>query len=244
MVNAQPAVIITRSQPGADRLAQALQEQHICVISSPLTTCIAVPHEPINALEITTPKYDALLLTSPQALPAASAWAGRVPLAIVGEQAAEEAQQQGHKLLYWAENATALCGQVSAHFANHPAPRILYLHGQRVRHDITQLLPSSFKLDAKLAYRTAPLPLTEQANTCLHSLTDCMVLFQSLQAVEQFHAQCHAQSLPLAHATALCQSKVIADAIRQHTANWREILTAPQATEAAILDMLRQFYNV
>lgn len=181
------AVLITRPQPQADRLAEAVRPvvpDAVAVVVSPLMR--------MERLAFTLPKrpYGAVVLTSEAGAVIAATMRADLPdLAhCVGERTAEAAQDAGFSVGEVAPTADLLLQRLMV--IAHPG-RMIYLHGRDVSVRIDQVLTKAgIGADAVAVYAQTRGHLTDEAMGLILTKKAVLVPFYSRRSAELFFAEC------------------------------------------------------
>lgn len=223
-------VLITRTEPGASRLAGQLQSQGYETIKSPLLEIRQRPLPPVN-----TEGMQALLITSRHALAASDAYK-HLPLLVVGSATAEAAKAQGFNVMLCAPDATQLTTEISSEL-NPSAGTVLYLSGNCISMDFPHTLPD-FTFQHEVVYDAMPLPLSEEACAALKQETITDILLMSAHTARNFCADLQRLSLTdrLTNIRLHCLSPTIAKQV--DTLPCKAVLTAADPTEAELLKLL------
>lgn len=226
-------VLLTRTEPGIQRLAERLLELNIESILSPLLTIKHTP-PPFSSSE-----YDIAIISSPHAMNAAKAYQ-HIPLAIVGKQLADTAIKDGFRVINTAETMTSLCAQLRD-TTQLSKEKILYIAGKDISASPSRHLPDA-KVNHLIVYEAALKRLTNEAIHELQNRTLTALTLQSSRTAAHFAREVDHIGLidSLSTVVAICQSKVIAEQINHLP--WRKILVAEAPTEASLIAMISSTY--
>ena len=186
------AVLITRPQPQADRLAKALRvgmPQEVSIVVSPLMQ--------MKVLAVDLPKgpYGAVILTSEAGAMAAAGLRADLPDLVhcVGPRTAGAAQAAGFAIGEVAPTAAELLPRLMA--IGH-AGRMIYLHGRNVSVRLDQALDKAgIGADALAVYAQERGRLSAVAIDLLMAKTAVLVPLYSRRSAELFFAECPADTM-------------------------------------------------
>ena len=179
-----PAVLVTRPQPQAGRLAQDLRTQGIRVVVSPLMRAVFPP------VDLPEGPFAAVILTSEAGATAAGRLRGLLPgrALCVGERTAEVARAGGfdaHSLgLTAAEMLPALAAEQGP---------FLYLRGREASVDVAAALMARGQQAASaVVYAQEPAALSDDALALLQGAAPVAIPLYSARSARLFLAACPA----------------------------------------------------
>lgn len=220
---------VTRTRPGADRLAAELRGLGHDPLVAPLTKVV-----PIRA-PTDLSKASGLILTSAAAVPASAGRALALPVWCVGEGTAQAARQAGFRRV---DSVDGDAEALIAHLADAGIEGLVWLRGQRVSVDVAaRLTDLGLPTRSVETYRVEPLLCTSAFRRLEDGALDGVV-FQSLGAVEAFVAglERHGLFAALGDITAFALSDRIAGPLSQEP--FAEVRVADQPTTQALLTLL------
>jgi len=225
-------LIIIRPEPGASRSHAVAAELGLAAYSFPLFA--AMP----RAWDAPAPdSFDALLLGSANALrhggPALADYIGK-PAYCVGEATTRVAWSRGLIVAATGEGGLqALQDEVAPEH-----PRLLRLAGaERVPLDP----PPGVEIAERVVYASVPVPFPLDLGRVLlaSALPALVLLLHSGEAARYFVSETARLGLPRDHITAITIGPRVSDICAQ-AGGWAAILTAPAATDAAMLALAAQ----
>ncbi len=231
--SAVPSVLITRPREDAERFAAQLAERGVRGIVGPLSTVHFLPATPLDSTA-----EACVVVTSRHALmhPQATTLIGNRPLAVVGDATAALAKALGLSVYWNAPNVLALTTQLNMH-PPLGKPRLWYLRGAHIRHDLRVLLPD-YAVEERTLYRVdCALTLPQTCRDAFAQADLTGVAFFSTRHAEAFIALCTAAGeTPYPMLTAYCMSAAIAEPLRACT--WRNIRISSSQTSASMLELM------
>lgn len=231
-------VLIVRTEPGATRFAQQLEQQGIHAIPTPVTVI-----EPLHAEIANVDQAQAVLFTSVHAVDRFAAQCPRrdVPALTVGGATAAAAKAAGFSRVTSANaDVRGLVALVSAHCRPESGP-VLYPSARDTAGDLeTSLARHDFSVERTILYAArAAEKLPDTADDALRTRTiDAAAFFSARNArlfatlaIEAGHAGAFAGMY------AFCISTSVADALKEASgsARWRQLIVAnrPEAEDIA-----------
>ena len=179
-----PAVLITRPQPQAGRLAAALRAEGARVVVSPLMRAVFPP--------VTLPEGDfaAVILTSEAGALAASRLAGLPRRALcVGERTAEVARAGGFE----ARSLGMTAAEMLPALAAEQGP-FLYLRGREASVDVAaELTARGQQAASAVVYAQEPAALSDKALALLRGVDPVAIPLYSARSARLFLAACPAE---------------------------------------------------
>lgn len=224
-----PRILITRPEPGASRTAERLRKAGCEPVVLPLTR--------IERLVFELPKgpYDAIVLTSAQALAAVnSTLFTHIPILAVGEMTAKAAREAGFSHIETASGSAESVAALALS-AFKPQSRVLYLCGKVRRPELESLLDyAGFFVTAVETYHAAPIDyeLDKLSGNLGAKPFDAVVLMSAVAAgLFSGYATRH----QCRDALLICFSQRIADAASLYG---NRIAVTEEATEDSLMSLL------
>ncbi|VAW00122.1 hypothetical protein MNBD_ALPHA06-420 [hydrothermal vent metagenome] len=227
-------ILITRTRPGADRLAKRLQEAGIQAVICPLLEV-----ENLRERAALQPTETGLILTSVAALPGAPApeQLAQKPVYCVGTETARQAAMAGYQNIVQGNgNGKNLAGKI-ARSTPDKTQNLLWCRGEVADETLVRKLQKqACSVRQYICYRTRKCQcLPDAVADDLATGKFDMVVFHSRRGSETFAAL----APKLAASTrALAYSQNIADGLK--TAGFAEILVCPQPNDLALLALLSE----
>jgi uroporphyrinogen-III synthase len=225
-------LLILRPQPGADATARRIREAGFEPVVMPLFAIEPLPFPSVAAAD-----YDALLLTSGNAVRAIRDNIGRLatlPLYAVGTATARAVA--GASLVPKAVGSHGVDALILAAKENGHR-NLLWLTGE----DYSEPhLPAHMRLDIRFVYRSAKLQVPGGFEQALAGAD--VVMLHSSRAAEYFAEICARLAIARADITLATFSHNIADSAGS---GWADIIVAPAPNDAALLpEVQRRFTSV
>jgi uroporphyrinogen-III synthase len=177
-------VLLTRPYPQSKKTAQKLKGLGLEVFLDPL-----MERELLPVQIYSHHRYQAILLTSMNALPALKNLKIALPIFTVGKATAEAVQEQGHIQKVTSADGTAkdLAQLIEGTLLPEDGP-LLYLSGKEIQFDLTQQLAKKyFQVDRVVCYRMHPaLTLLPSTRDLLTDQKLHWILFYSRRTAEIF----------------------------------------------------------
>jgi uroporphyrinogen-III synthase len=230
-------LLITRDEAGAERTALALRARGHEPIVAPLFGI-----EILSEVEPEDGPWDAILLTSVNALPGVCTWKGRwrdVPAFAVGDRTAQAMREQGFTAVTSAAgDVNDLADLIVARLT--PPARLLYLAGEERVGDLAGMLRAkNFAVDLVQVYRVvAARTLPPTAAAALNGEIDGVLHF-SRRSAEAFLTAARNSGLleaALRKPVHYCLSDRIAEPLRE--AGAADVRAAERPDEAALLALI------
>lgn len=231
-------LLVTRPEPAARHLSEALRALGHEVTAAPLMTILRLPAAPELA------GVQALAFTSANGVEAFAALtaARDLPVFAVGAATAKAARARGFQEVHRAEgDGQALAALIAARL-DPRAGAVFHGAGRHVAHDLAQALaPAGIEVRRQALYEARAEPrLPEAAARALAGKSappDGVLLFspRSAQLFEKLTAEAGLAD-QLGPVTAFCLSPAVAAALTQ--GRWRRIAVAAAPNQAALLSLL------
>jgi len=160
--------LISRPMEDAKALKRAL------LLMNPSTKIILAPALAIVpvAYELKTDVFDAIILTSKHAVPAAAKITAMAPVLCVGDRTAQTARSLGLRAVSAAGNAKDLIELVQASGAS----KVLYLRGAHVQADMeSELSLAGIETKSVIVYRQDPCEFSHDVQQSLLAATELLV---------------------------------------------------------------------
>lgn len=177
-------VLITRPQPQAGRLADALRDQGAQVVISPLMRAVLLP------ADLPPGRFGAIILTSEAGAMAAARRRSDLPgrAFCVGERTAEVARAGG----FDARSLGATAAEMLPALASQAGP-FLYLRGREASVDVAAALRARGQVaESAVVYAQEPAPLTDAARALLQGRGRVVLPLYSARSARLFLAACPA----------------------------------------------------
>ncbi len=177
-------VLITRPQPQAGRLADALRHQGAQVVVSPLMRAVFPP------VDLPPGRFRAIILTSEAGAMAAAPLCADLPAPAfcVGERTAEVARAGG----FDARSLGATAAEMLPALATQTGP-FLYLRGREASVDVAAALRARGEVaESAVVYAQEPAPLTDEARALLQTPGPVVLPLYSARSARLFLAACPA----------------------------------------------------
>ena len=219
------SVIAIRPEPGCSATVEAGRAMGLAIECHPLLEIRSLAWAPPPSEEI-----DALLLGSANAVrhggPELEAFRSK-PVYAVGEATAAAAEAAGFTI------AAAGLGGLQSLLDTLAGPlRLLRPTGAE---HVPLLPPPGVEIVTRVAYESVPLPLPQPAAERLGE--GALVLLHSAAAARHFAAECTRRGVPRGAVSLAALAPRIAAAAGE---GWREVRSAPEPREAALLALARQ----
>jgi uroporphyrinogen-III synthase len=230
----KPRILVTRPEPGASRTAKRLEETGFEAVLLPLTVLTRL------SFDLPAGPFDALMLTSPQALAHAdSDMLPRIPVFAVGGTTAASAEKAGFVNIVTAGGSVGSIAALVRKSAK-PAARLLYLCGKVRRPELeAALLDAGFQVTAVETYDAAPAAFTEDELALrLGDSPFAAVALMSVQAAEHFSGLARNKRFErlFKRSGIVCFSDRIAKALSN--ARFLAVSVTEEASEGALLEHL------
>jgi uroporphyrinogen-III synthase len=224
-------LLIVRPQPGADATAKRIREAGFEPIVMPLFAIEPLPFPSVSADD-----YDAVLLTSGNAVRAAGdhmLQLGSLPIYVVGAATANAlAKLSLDPEFVGAEGVTSVI--LKAQGRGHR--KLLWLTGE----DFSEPdLPATMELDIRFVYRSAALPVPDDFKEAV-ARADAIMLHSS-RAASHFAGICDNSGLGRNAITITTFSQNIADSAGN---GWADIIVSPAPNDAALLPELQRRFTI
>ncbi len=223
-------LLIIRPQPGADATAKRVRDAGFEPIVMPLFAIEPLPYPPVAP-----ENYDALLLTSGNAVRAASdalKHLSPLPFYTVGAataRALEKASLEPGFVGTEGINALLLKAQENGH------RNLIWLAGE----DYSEpTLPEEIKLDIRFVYRSVPVPTPPNFDKEVRQAD--AVMLHSSRAAEYFAGSCDRAGVARQDITIATFSKNIADSAGE---GWADVIVAAAPNDAALLPELQSRFT-
>ncbi len=242
-------ILVTRPRADAEELAKLLEARGHDVLLAPLLEIVFSPGEPIAANDT-----QALLFTSANGVRALVernandlSAVRHLPVYTVGDATGRAAQEAGFaEVLSASGDVKALAALVISRVRPEAGP-LLHIAASDVAGDLSGLLAAQgFTVTRAVLYETKKTDaLSLETSDALRRGDIPAALFFSPRTATAFVALATAADLApaLGRTTAICLSPAVADAVDElpGAASWRDILTAAEPTQDALLSALDRF---
>lgn len=242
-------ILVTRPRADAEELANLLEARGHDVLLAPLLEIVFSPGEPIAANDT-----QALLFTSANGVRALVernandlSAVRHLPVYTVGDATGRVAQEAGFaEVLSASGDVKALAALVISRVRPEAGP-LLHIAASDVAGDLSGLLTAQgFTVTRAVLYETKKNDaLSPETSDALRRGDIPAALFFSPRTATAFVALATAADLApaLGRTTAICLSPAVADAVDElpGAASWRDILTAAEPTQDALLSALDRF---
>lgn len=223
-------VLIIRPQPGADATAQRFRAAGHIPFLMPLFEI-----QPVAATAISASGYDAIVLTSGNAVRAAEPFLtanADVPVYAVGSATARAAEKSGITPFRIGSSGIDALVDVAVQDGH---TRLLWLAGE----DHSPLQPrAGAVVDTHIVYKSVAVQTPDEFKT-LVAQSDLVILHSS-RAAQHFAACCDDANI-LRHEVALA---TFSDAIARNTGDgWAICIVAPAPNDAALLEAIQPHYK-
>ena len=223
-------LLIIRPQPGADASAARVQAAEFEPLVLPLFAI-----EPLAWALPDTESYDALILTSANAVRAAGdtlRHMTKLPIYAVGSATAKALEAAGLAVAHIGAAGVAELLPVAVTDRRH---RLLWLAG----HDHSKVVPPpGVSLDIRTVYKSATLPVPAQFAAAVRQ-SDA-VLLHSARAARHFAGLCDARAINRADIVLAALSQNIVDAAGH---GWRARLVAAEPNDALLLSEVQRHFT-
>lgn len=242
-------ILVTRPRADAEELAKLLEARGHEVLLAPLLEIVFSPGDPIAANDT-----QALLFTSANGVRALVernahdlSALRHLPVYTVGDATGRAAQEAGFaEVLSASGDVKALAALVISRVRPEAGP-LLHIAASDVAGDLSGLLTAQgFTVTRAVLYETKKTDaLSPETSDALRRGDIPAALFFSPRTATAFVALATAADLApaLGRTTAICLSPAVADAVDElpGAASWRDILTAAEPTQDALLSALDRF---
>lgn len=225
-------ILVIRPQPGADATAKRIRTAGFKPVVIPLFAI-----EPLAAPSFVSSEFDAMLLTSGNAVRAAKKAVlsrGGLPIYAVGSVTAAALEHIGVQADYIGDEGVARLLTVAERRGH---KRLLWLAGQD--HSDPEIRPD-IELETVIVYRSAPLPPPPDF---ARIVSECdATMLHSARAAKHFVQLCDEFMVPRQYLRIGAFSQTVADNVGQ---GWADIIVAPAPNDTLLLsEMQRHFTTV
>lgn len=225
-------ILVIRPQPGADATAKRIRATGLEPVVIPLFAI-----EPLAAPSFVSSEFDAMLLTSGNAVRAAKKAVlscGGLPIYAVGSVTAAALEHIGVQADYAGDEGVDRLLTVAERCGH---KRLLWLAGED--HSDPEL-PENIELAVIIVYRSAPLPPRPDF---ARIVSECdAVMLHSARAAAHFAQLCDELEIPRQLVRIAAFSRTVADNAGQ---GWADIIVAPAPNDTLLLsEMQRHFTTV
>ncbi len=231
-----PTILITRTQPGADRLAKQLETIGVASLVCPLLVV-----EPVLASSDEAKDAKGFILTSAAAitaLPDPAIVAAR-PVFCVGAETARQTSQAGYQNVIPAKGSGKSLARLIAKTAEADGGKLHWYRGEVADETLLRHLnKAGFSVSQQICYRTVSLSgLPEDISQSLAGGAIDAVVFHSKRGAECFR-RLKPELAP--EVKFLAFSEQIADVLIR--AEWSDVTVAKRPNEASMIATLRQMF--
>lgn len=225
-------ILVIRPQPGADATAKRIRAAGLEPVVIPLFAI-----EPLAAPSFVPSEFDALLLTSGNAVRAAEnavLQSGGLPIYAVGSATAAALEHIGVQADYVGDEGV---DRLLAIAERRGHKRLLWLAGEDRRDP--DIRPD-IELETVIVYRSAPLPPPPDFARIVSEFD--AVMLHSARAASHFAQLCDELEIPRQLVRIAAFSQAVADNVGQ---GWADIIVAPAPNDTLLLsEMQRHFTTV
>ncbi|RIJ23955.1 uroporphyrinogen-III synthase [Henriciella barbarensis] len=232
-----PTIIVTRSQPGADQTARALEERGLTVIVTP-----AIELTRSDAALPDLSAYGGLIFTSANGVRFLSAEteARDLPTWCVGPATASEALLEGYSPVHQSSgDAEDLAHYIAHHWPSGQSKRLLHVANSAAKGIVKAALEGEgFEVDFLALYEASYAPgLTPAARAAIESGEPCIVLVHSAKGAKAFMDL--SEGLDLSRISYVAISEQAAGPLREGGEDLIDVAEHPD--EAHLLETLDRF---